>query len=86
METGYWESLDYCEPEIVGSQWLNGSSEILVAALAGPDSGCKYMGDFMVYRIDVDSGRIVQSYSATEAHRLFGDDDLPKILDGNEDL
>jgi len=83
---GYWNALEYCEPEIVGSQWLNGSSEILISALAGPDSGCKYMGDFRVYRMEAKTGRILESYSATEAHRLFGDDDLPKILDGSEDL
>lgn len=86
LPRGYWNSLEYCEPEIVGSQWLNGSSQILVAAIAGPDSGCKYMSDFRVYRIDVKSGRILQSYSATEAHRLFGNDDLPKILDGSKYL
>jgi hypothetical protein len=83
---GMWDSLDYCEPDIVGSQWLNGSSEILVAAMAGPDSGCKYMGDFVVYRIEVSTGKILQSYTATEAHREFGNRDLPKILDDNEDL
>jgi hypothetical protein len=82
----YWDGLDYCEPDIVGSQWLNGSSEILVSALAGPDSGCKYMGDFMVYRIEVETGRILQAYTATEAHRLFGHDDLPVLQDDNEDL
>lgn len=86
LPRGYWNSLEYCEPEIVGSQWLNGSSQILVAAIAGPDSGCKYMSDFRVYRIDVKSGRILQSYSATEAHRLFGNGDLPKILDGSKYL
>jgi hypothetical protein len=83
---GYWNALEYCAPEIVGSQWLNGSSEILISALAGPDSGCKYMGDFRVYRMEAKTGRILESYSATEAHRLFGDDDLPKILDANDDL
>ena len=31
---------------MVGSQWVNGSSEILLAALAGPARGCKYYGDF----------------------------------------
>ncbi len=81
-----WETLDYCEPSIVGSQWLNGSSEILVSALAGPDSGCKYMGDFEVYRIEVVTGKILQAYTATEAHKIFGDHDLPIVFDDGEDL
>jgi len=81
-----WGTLDYCEPNIVGSQWLNSSSEILVSALVGPVGGCKYMGDFEVYRIEVVTGKILQAYPATEAHRIFGDDDLPIVLDGNEDL
>ena len=81
-----WKSLDYCEPNILGSQWLNSSSEILIAAMAGPDSGCKYMGDFVVYRIEVPRGKILQTYTATEAHRVFGEENLPKIIDENEDL
>jgi hypothetical protein len=33
-----WNSRSYCADDVVGSQWLNGSNEILVAGLAGPDT------------------------------------------------
>jgi hypothetical protein len=78
-EREMWGGLSYCADDVVGSQWLNGSSEILVAGLAGPDSGCKYMGDFVVYRIDVASGKILQAYTAREAQQLFGVDNLPRV-------
>lgn len=81
-----WDFLDYCADDVIGSQWLNGSAEILVSAMAGPDSGCKYMGDFVVYRIEVATGKILRAYSAKEAHHLFGDDDLPMILPDTDDL
>jgi hypothetical protein len=42
------------------------------------------MGDFVVYRIEVSTGKILQSYSAQDAHRMFGDEDLPR-LEGDED-
>ncbi len=80
-----WQSLDYCADDVVGSQWLNGSREILVAALAGPDSGCKYMGDFIVYRIEIRTGKILKAYSEKEAQRTFGEDNLP-LVDAEEAL
>jgi len=86
QERGIWDSTDYCAHDVIGSQWLNGSTEILVSAMAGPDSGCKYMGDFVVYRIEVTTGRILQTYSAKEAHHVFGNDNLPLILPDAEDL
>jgi hypothetical protein len=79
-----WSGLDYCADDVVGSQWLNGSNEVLVAALAGPDSGCKYMGDFVAYRIEVSTGKILQAYSEDDAQRTFGDEDLPRV-DGDHD-
>jgi len=81
-----WRTLDYCADDVIGSQWLNGSSEILVAGLAGPDSGCKYMGNFVVYRIDVMTGKILQSYSAKDAHQIFGNEDLPHLDEEDVDL
>ena len=78
--------LDYCAGEVVGLQWLNGSDEILVAGLAGPDSGCKYMGDFVVYRIDAMAGRFLQAYSAKDAQRIFGKEDLPRSAETTDDL
>src|SRR5271154_3508265 len=83
-ERDYWSGLEYCAEDAVGVQWFKGSSEILVAAMAGPDSGCKYMGDFVVYRIEVTTGRILQTYSEKDAQRTFGDDNLPRI-DADED-
>ena len=81
-----WDSLMYCSPDMIGSRWLNGSKEILVAARTGPDSGCKYMADVVAYRLDATTGKILQVYQLREAHRVFGDDDLPKLLDDGEDL
>ena len=81
-----WGSLDYCADDVVGSQWLNGSSEILVAGLAGPDSGCKYMGDFVVYRIEISTGKIMQAYSESDAQRTFGKEDLPSVDADHDEL
>lgn len=81
-----WKGLDYCADDAVGSQWLNGSGEILVAALAGPDSGCKYMGDFVVYRIEVATGKILQAYSEKDAQRIFGKEDLPRVDADHDEL
>jgi hypothetical protein len=83
---GLWSSLEYCADDVVGSEWLNGPDEILVAALAGPDSGCKYMGDFVVYRIQVTTGKILQTYSEKEAQRVFGDEDLPRVDADDDEL
>ncbi len=80
-----WSGLIYCADDAVGSQWLNDSSEILVAALAGPDSGCKYMGDFVVYRIDMATGNVLQTYSEKEAQRAFGEKDLPRVEKDDDD-
>lgn len=85
-ERSMWGTLEYCADDVVGSQWLNGSSEILVAGLAGPDGGCKYMGDFEVYRIEVATGRILEAYPARDAHRIFGDEDLPRVEEDDDDL
>jgi hypothetical protein len=85
-ERAMWSGLDYCADDAVGVQWLNGSGEILVAALGGPDSGCKYMGDFVVYRIDVATGKILQTYSEKEAQRTFGDENLPRIDEDEDEL
>ena len=81
-----WSSLEYCGDDVVGSQWLNGSREILVAALAGPDSGCKYMGDFVVYRIEVATGKILQTYSEKGSQSTFGNEDLPRVDADHDDL
>lgn len=81
-----WGGLEYCADDVVGSQWLNGSREILVAGLTGPDSGCKYMGDFVAYRIEVDTGKILEAYSEKEAQRMFGDEDLPKVEADDDEL
>jgi hypothetical protein len=85
-ERTMWSSLDYCADDVVGGKWLNGSGEILISALAGPDSGCKYMGDFVVYRIEVATGKILQTYSEKGAQRAFGEEDLPRIDADDDEL
>jgi len=83
---GTWNYISYCEPDMIGSQWLNGSKEILIAARAGPDSGCRYMADILVYRLDAETGKILQTYKAHEAHRIFGDEDLPAVDHDDDEL
>ena len=81
-----WHTLlGYCEPDMIGSQWLSGSKEILVAARTGPDSGCKYMAEVVTYRLDAETGEIRQAYKEREAHNIFGNDDLPIILDKDDE-
>src|SRR5882672_9341970 len=69
-----------------GGRGLNGSKEILIAARAGPDSGCRYMADILVYRLDAETGKILQTYKAHEAHRIFGDEDLPAVDHDDDEL
>lgn len=76
---GYWLALHYCEPNIVGAQWLNGSNELLISALVPNTSYCRHMCEFNVYQVSVPGGRIVQRYSAEEAHRQFNEENLPII-------
>ncbi|HET6934962.1 MAG TPA: hypothetical protein VFI72_08985 [Candidatus Angelobacter sp.] len=76
----YWLGLHYCEPNLVGSQWLNGSKELLVSVLVPNTSYCRYMSEFNVYRIAVPSGQILQRYTAQEAHRTFRRENLPIIV------
>jgi hypothetical protein len=85
-ERAMWSTLGYCADDAVGSQWLNGSGEILLAGLAGPDSECKYMGDFVVYRIEVVTGRILQRYSEYDALHTFGYENLPRVEADDDDL
>jgi hypothetical protein len=86
QERAMWDGLHYCAYDVVGSRWMNGSKELLVAGLAGPDGGCKYMGDFVAYRLKVETGEILQVYSAREAVRTFGDRSLPRIFEDAEAL
>ncbi|GAC1661419.1 MAG: hypothetical protein NVS9B15_25010 [Acidobacteriaceae bacterium] len=58
---------------------LNGSSELLISELVPNVGDCRMMSEFNVYRVEVPSGKLLQRYSAREAHRLFGDKDLPII-------
>lgn len=76
---GYWLALHYCEPNIVGAQWLNGSNELLISALVPNTSYCRHMCEFNVYRVSVPGGRIVQRYTAEEAHRQFNEENRPII-------
>jgi hypothetical protein len=75
-----WKQLQYCVPNVVASQWLNDSNELLLSALVPNVSGCRFMSEFRVYRVAVPSGSILQSYSAEEAHQLFNPATLPRIV------
>jgi hypothetical protein len=86
QQRGMWDTLDYCADDVVGSPWVNGAREIVVAALAGPDGGCKYMGDFTVYRIEVATRKILQAYSEKGAKQTFGKEDLPAVGAGDDEL
>ena len=44
------------------------------------------MGNFVDYRIDVMTGKILQSYSAKDAHHIFGNEDLPHLDEEDDDL
>ncbi len=76
----YWSGIEYCEPyHVIGSRWLNGSKELLLSVLVVNVGNCRYMSEFNVYRIDAETGKILQRYTAREAHKLFGDKYLPII-------
>ncbi len=64
----FWETDEYCDPNLVAAQWLNGSSELLVSALVPNIGDCRYMSEFSVYRLAIPSGEILQRYTAKEAH------------------
>lgn len=78
-DSNVWATQEYCEASVVGSEWLARSSQLLVSVLVPPTSACRYMTKFDVYRIDIPSGKILQRYTAREAHRKFNSADLPKI-------
>lgn len=74
----YWDAAEYCEPNVVGSQWT-GSHQLLISALVPNVGSCRYLSVFDVYRISVPEGRILERYSAKEAHRRFKQSNLPLI-------
>jgi hypothetical protein len=75
-----WQAKAYCEPyHVIGGRWLNGSNEILLSVLIRNTSDCKYMSDFEVYRVNAETGAILERFTATEGHRRFGDKYLPLI-------
>lgn len=76
----FWESSRYCYSNVVGSQWLKVSSEILISTIVDPEGDCRQGGEFRVYRVAVPSGKILQRYDKEEALRLFGPGNIPKIL------
>lgn len=76
---GFWLAKEYCEPNVVGAQWLNGSKQLLLSVLVPNVSICRYMSQFQVYRVAVPSGRILERYSSVQAHRKFNPANLPLI-------
>jgi len=76
----YWSNEEYCEPyNVIGSQWLNGSEELLVSVLVRNTGDCRYSSEFNVYRIKATTGELLERFTASEAHAKYGDDDLPVI-------
>ncbi len=76
----YWEGEEYCEPyHVVGGRWLNGSKELLLSVLVRNVGNCRYMSEFNVYRVDAETGKILERYTAREAHKRFGKKYLPLI-------
>jgi hypothetical protein len=53
---------------------------------AALDGGRKYMGDFVVYRIGVATGKILQTYSEKDAQRIFDNENLPRVGAPGDDL
>ena len=76
----FWEGDTYCEPyHVLGGRWLNGSREILLSVLIRNTGDCRYMSDFNVYRVNAETGEILERFTAQEAHKRFGGRYLPKI-------
>jgi hypothetical protein len=75
----FWDAAEYCESNVVGSQWI-GSRELLISVLVPNVGHCRYLSEFNVYRISVPDGRILERYSAKEAHRRFNHSNLPLIV------
>ena len=78
---GFWLAKEYCYPNVVGAQWLNGSQELLVSVLVPNVGICRYASEFNVYRLAIPSGRILERYSASEAHQKFNPENLPRIAE-----
>jgi hypothetical protein len=74
----YWDDEEYCESNVVGSQW-NNSHELLISVLVPNVGSCRYLSKFNVYRISVPEGRILDRYGAKEAQRRFKQSNLPLI-------
>jgi hypothetical protein len=76
-----WDQDSYCEPyHVVGGRWMIGSKEILLFVLVRNTGDCRYSSDFNVYRVNAETGEILDRFTAKEAHRRFGDKYLPEIV------
>lgn len=79
MDRQYWSATEYCEANLVGAQWLNGSQELVVSALVPNVGICRFASRFEVYRVAVSSGKILQRYKPLEAYQKFDRNSLPRI-------
>jgi len=76
----FWKNSRYCTPyNVVGSQWLNGSKELLISVIVQNVGDCRYMSEFNVYRVEVPTGTILERFSAVGAHKKFDPATLPII-------
>jgi len=81
LDRHFWLEAEYCDANIVGAQWLNGSQELLVSALVPNVGNCRYMSKFEVYRVAVHSGKILERYKPRQAYKEFDRESLPRIAD-----
>jgi hypothetical protein len=81
VDRHFWLEAQYCEANIVGAEWLNGSQQLLLSALVPNVGDCRYMSTFGVYRVAVPSGNILQHYKAREAYKEFDRKNLPRITE-----
>jgi len=69
----------YCYSNAAAAQWANGSAELVMSVMVEPEGDCWYGEEFLVYRVAIPSGKVLQRYKAEEAHQLFNEEDLPII-------
>lgn len=79
FDRDFWLAKEYCLPNVVGSQWTNGSQELVLSVLVPNVGICRFASEFNVYRVAVPTGKILQRYSAREAHQKFDPANLPRI-------
>lgn len=68
VKCGYLE-----DPNVGAIAWLNGSSDIVIAAEVIDHSNCDSFGTFKAYEVALPELKIVKTYDQIEAKKLFHD-------------